>query len=89
MAAANAIFAFLRRAGHDPAATAAFAAWENGTLVEAPADPTALAPTPAPALIARQQGYTGDQCSICSSLRMKRNGSCAVCEECGTTTGCS
>jgi ribonucleoside-diphosphate reductase alpha chain len=34
-------------------------------------------------------GYTGEQCSSCGSLRVKRNGSCTVCEECGTTTGCS
>ena len=38
---------------------------------------------------ARAKGYTGDTCPGCSSLRLKRNGSCALCEECGTTTGCS
>jgi ribonucleoside-diphosphate reductase alpha chain len=34
-------------------------------------------------------GYTGEQCSTCSSVRVKRNGSCTVCEDCGTTSGCS
>ena len=36
-----------------------------------------------------QQGYTGDMCSNCNSMRMKISGHCQVCEECGTTTGCS
>jgi ribonucleoside-diphosphate reductase alpha chain len=39
--------------------------------------------------IARAQGFTGDACSSCGSMKMKRNGSCMVCIECGTTTGCS
>ncbi len=34
-------------------------------------------------------GYTGEMCSTCSSSRVKRNGSCTVCEDCGTTSGCS
>jgi ribonucleoside-diphosphate reductase alpha chain len=34
-------------------------------------------------------GYTGEQCSNCGSIRVKRNGSCTVCEDCGNTTGCS
>lgn len=34
-------------------------------------------------------GYTGDVCPCCTSTRMRRNGSCLVCEECGETTGCS
>jgi ribonucleoside-diphosphate reductase alpha chain len=38
---------------------------------------------------ARAQGFTGDACSSCGSMKMKRNGSCMVCIECGTTTGCS
>ncbi|MBI2793905.1 MAG: vitamin B12-dependent ribonucleotide reductase [Ignavibacteria bacterium] len=37
----------------------------------------------------RLLGYTGDQCPRCSSSRMRRNGSCMVCEDCGETTGCS
>lgn len=38
---------------------------------------------------ARSKGYTGEQCSSCSSMRVKRNGACTVCEDCGTTSGCS
>jgi ribonucleoside-diphosphate reductase alpha chain len=38
---------------------------------------------------ARMKGYTGDQCSNCNSMRMKVSGHCMVCEDCGTTTGCS
>lgn len=38
---------------------------------------------------ARAMGYTGDPCPSCSSMKMKRNGSCMVCEDCGETTGCS
>jgi len=34
-------------------------------------------------------GYTGEMCSNCGSARVKRNGSCVVCEDCGTTSGCS
>ena len=40
-------------------------------------------------LEAKLQGYTGEQCRECSSMKVKRNGSCTVCEDCGTTTGCS
>jgi hypothetical protein len=38
---------------------------------------------------ARSKGYTGEQCSACGSLRVKRNGACTVCDDCGTTSGCS
>jgi len=38
---------------------------------------------------AKQIGYTGEQCEKCGSIRVKRNGSCTVCEDCGATTGCS
>ncbi|MFT4261411.1 MAG: vitamin B12-dependent ribonucleotide reductase [Candidatus Woesearchaeota archaeon] len=40
-------------------------------------------------LEAKSKGYTGDQCANCGSLRMKRNGNCLLCDDCGTTTGCS
>ncbi len=39
--------------------------------------------------IARSRGYTGDQCAACSSMKVKRNGSCTVCDDCGATSGCS
>ncbi len=35
------------------------------------------------------QGFTGDPCPNCQSLRMVRNGSCQKCLDCGSTTGCS
>ncbi len=38
---------------------------------------------------AKQQGYTGSICSGCGSVKMKRNGSCEVCLDCGATSGCS
>ncbi|MGI6076630.1 MAG: vitamin B12-dependent ribonucleotide reductase [Fastidiosipilaceae bacterium] len=33
--------------------------------------------------------YDGSMCSNCSSVRMVKNGTCKVCLDCGTTTGCS
>ncbi|MBU1123520.1 vitamin B12-dependent ribonucleotide reductase [Patescibacteria group bacterium] len=39
--------------------------------------------------IARQQGFTGSMCGNCGSLRVKANGSCEVCLDCGGTSGCS
>lgn len=39
--------------------------------------------------VAKQSGYTGDQCTNCNSMKMRIAGHCLVCEECGTTTGCS
>ncbi|HBU24058.1 MAG TPA: vitamin B12-dependent ribonucleotide reductase [Chlorobaculum sp.] len=38
---------------------------------------------------AKMQGYTGEQCENCGSVRVKQNGTCKVCEDCGMTTGCS
>ncbi|MDA1208934.1 MAG: vitamin B12-dependent ribonucleotide reductase [bacterium] len=38
--------------------------------------------------VAKKQGFTGSICCGCGSLRMKRNGSCEVCLDCGATSGC-
>ncbi|MFA6214690.1 MAG: LAGLIDADG family homing endonuclease [Candidatus Micrarchaeia archaeon] len=38
---------------------------------------------------AMEQGFTGAQCLACSSMKVKQNGSCQVCIDCGETTGCS
>lgn len=38
---------------------------------------------------AKNLGFTGDICTTCGSMNVKRNGSCNVCTDCGTTTGCS
>lgn len=34
-------------------------------------------------------GFTGEQCDNCGSMRVKKNGTCSVCLDCGHTTGCS
>ena len=39
--------------------------------------------------VAKSMGYTGEQCTNCFSIRMKRNGTCLLCEDCGETSGCS
>jgi ribonucleoside-diphosphate reductase alpha chain len=38
---------------------------------------------------AMEQGFTGAQCLSCGSMKVKQNGSCQVCIDCGETTGCS
>ncbi|MFN3909773.1 MAG: vitamin B12-dependent ribonucleotide reductase [Candidatus Anstonellaceae archaeon] len=38
---------------------------------------------------AKSLGYSGEQCPTCGSMKMKRNGNCLLCEDCGETTGCS
>ncbi|MBS3176503.1 adenosylcobalamin-dependent ribonucleoside-diphosphate reductase [Candidatus Woesearchaeota archaeon] len=38
---------------------------------------------------AKSKGYTGEQCLQCGSMRVKRNGACSLCEDCGTSSGCS
>lgn len=38
---------------------------------------------------AKEQGFTGSICSECGSTKMKRNGSCELCIDCGATSGCS
>ena len=39
--------------------------------------------------LARLSGFTGDVCSNCGGAHMQIAGHCAVCADCGTTTGCS
>ena len=38
---------------------------------------------------ARSMGFTGDACLACGSLKVKQNGTCKLCLDCGETTGCS
>ncbi len=38
---------------------------------------------------ARSLGYAGEPCQVCGSLRVRRNGACLLCEDCGSTSGCS
>lgn len=37
----------------------------------------------------RANGYSGDVCTQCSGVRLRWAGHCQVCDDCGTTTGCS
>lgn len=37
---------------------------------------------------ARDQGYTGDVCHCCGSIKMVRTGACSACQDCGTSGGC-
>jgi len=39
--------------------------------------------------IAKTKGYTGQSCRECGSMKVRRNGTCTVCEDCGATSGCS
>ncbi len=45
--------------------------------------------TDSPLIQAKLQGFTGSVCAGCGSTKMKRNGSCELCLDCGATSGCS
>lgn len=76
-------------ADHSDAATAEL------NLTPLDEGPASLSPAPGVVVtFAVQQpipgyGFTGDKCGDCGSLRMVKNGTCAKCLDCGTTTGCS
>jgi hypothetical protein len=62
----------------------------------APAAPAAKPFTDNPPKVAdtlladpRAQGYSGDICTKCQGTRLRWAGHCQVCDDCGTTTGCS
>jgi ribonucleoside-diphosphate reductase alpha chain len=38
---------------------------------------------------AKKQGFTGEACGQCGSMKVKQNGTCHLCIDCGTTSGCS
>jgi ribonucleoside-diphosphate reductase alpha chain len=64
----------------------------QGRLVEAPAEKDTGSESDdyeTRAKAAKEQGFTGAQCLACSSMKVKQNGSCQVCIDCGETTGCS
>ena len=66
----------------------------SGTQVAEPAlvvhaEPSHASALQSQAYQAKVQGYTGEQCENCGSMRVKQNGTCKVCEDCGMTTGCS
>ncbi|MCB6569583.1 vitamin B12-dependent ribonucleotide reductase [Eubacterium limosum] len=57
-------------------------------------DASAAAPTPETVPLQMEMEIEGEKlygevCSQCGSDRMVRNGTCKVCMDCGTTTGCS
>ena len=33
-------------------------------------------------------GHTGDVCDCCGGIRMRRSGTCLLCDDCGQTSGC-
>lgn len=37
---------------------------------------------------ARDQGYTGETCDVCQSLKVRWNGPCKICDDCGASGGC-
>lgn len=39
--------------------------------------------------MARAAGYTGNMCDSCGGVKMRRNGTCERCDDCGATSGCS
>jgi ribonucleoside-diphosphate reductase alpha chain len=49
-------------------------------------EPAAAAPLPA---YSAKDYLHGELCPHCKSPKMVKNGTCKVCAECGTTTGCS
>jgi len=38
--------------------------------------------------LARAGGYTGNECDHCGSMRMRQNGTCEVCDDCGESGAC-
>jgi ribonucleoside-diphosphate reductase alpha chain len=60
-----------------------------GLEQSAHAEPAATVTTTDKTAQAKLQGYTGSMCGGCGSFKMKRNGSCEVCLDCGATSGCS
>ncbi|HZJ83465.1 MAG TPA: vitamin B12-dependent ribonucleotide reductase [Clostridia bacterium] len=45
--------------------------------------------TPHGAYEEKEERIYGETCANCGSNKLRRNGTCKVCEECGSTTGCS
>ncbi len=62
--------------------------FEN-TVMQQSTETTETEAAPTTLEIAKQQGFTGSICGSCASTKMKRNGSCEVCLDCGATSGCS
>ncbi len=61
----------------------------NGSPASLPADEPPVHESAREAAAKGERLHDGSICPNCSSSRMVRNGSCKVCLDCGTTTGCS
>ena len=73
------------------AVDAAVAAQENGDALDS-SDPYTqgfIHESAKEAALHGERVYDGSSCPTCSSARMVQNGTCKVCLDCGTTTGCS
>jgi ribonucleoside-diphosphate reductase alpha chain len=62
---------------------------EAAPIEKAPKPVSVAAGNQMAAMMGRKAGYTGQSCSSCGSVRVRRNGTCIVCDDCGTTSGCS
>ncbi len=77
------------QAGHEQntAGITASSSQHTASAPKAESEPAGIADTQI--IQARVQGYSGEQCENCGSMRVRQNGTCKVCEDCGMTTGCS
>lgn len=60
----------------------------NSTVTEAPT-PAVLTPEAQATAAHRASGFTGNVCDQCGGVHMIRSGTCELCNDCGSTTGCS
>jgi hypothetical protein len=51
--------------------------------------PPKAKPAMTQAEMSRARGYSGDACSTCNMFSLRQSGHCQVCDNCGSTTGCS
>lgn len=54
-----------------------------------PADRPPAVRTSAPVAPGKAAGYTGEVCMKCGGQHLVRSGTCATCQDCGETSGCS
>jgi adenosylcobalamin-dependent ribonucleoside-diphosphate reductase len=62
-----------------------FKGWDSPRVQQGRAGTALLGPVRA----AGSMPYLDESCSSCGEKRLTRNGTCKVCQNCGTTTGCS
>ncbi len=85
---------------NDSGRVVAQVAFDGNAALKAEAGVLALFPEPASKVVtdaakkrsqAKSMGYTGDLCqnANCGSDRVRKTGTCTVCENCHTTSGCS